>query len=77
MPYATKTFVIPSFVIAGLEAAVLGIPAAAAQERITLEAIGAVRMTRVDEVRRANPPVRPMETAPERDQAAERPSKAR
>jgi hypothetical protein len=77
MPYAAKTFAIPSLVIAGLESAVLGMPAASAQERITLETIGAVRMARAGEVRRASLPVRSMETAPAHDQVAERPSKAR
>ena len=77
MPYGTQTSAIPSLIIAGLGTAWLGIPAATAQERITLETIGAVRMARADEIRRANPELRPARTAPAHEQLAERASKAR
>ncbi|MCJ2094528.1 hypothetical protein MKK67_18815 [Methylobacterium sp. J-072] len=76
MPYRTTTFALPSLGIAGLGAALLGPPAASAQERITLESIGAVRMARAEEIRRANPEIRSVATRPAREQIAERPSKA-
>lgn len=50
---------------------------ATAQERITLEMIGAVRMARFEEIRSANPQPRPAQATPTRDQAAERTAKAR
>jgi hypothetical protein len=50
---------------------------AAAQERITLETIGAVRMAKADAIRRASPELRRMETAAAREQRAERPFQAR
>jgi hypothetical protein len=55
----------------------LSAPDAAAQERITLEAIGAVRMVRFEEVRPAGPGLRPAQAAPARDPAAGRTAKAR
>ena len=50
---------------------------ATAQERITLESIGAVRMARFGEVRAASPELRPAQAAPARDPAAGRTAKAR
>ena len=50
---------------------------ATAQEPITLETIGAVRMARFAEVRGANPELRPAQAAPARDPAAEPAAKAR
>lgn len=52
-------------------------PEATAQERITLETIGAVRMARFEEVRGANPELRPAQAAPARDPAAKRPATTR
>ncbi len=76
MPYRPKPSAVPSLMSAGL-AALLGIPDASAQERITLETIGAVRMARTGEVRGARPEPRPADTAPARAQLAERTSHPR
>ena len=77
MPYRRIMFALPCILLTGLGSALLGIPAASAQERITLESIGAVRMARLDAVRRADPEVQPATTRPARAQSAERPAKAR
>lgn len=74
MPRSTNTFA--AALAAGL-LVLLTPPDATAQERITLETIGAVRMARFEEVRGANPELRPASTAPARDLAAERTAKAR
>ena len=58
MPHHTKTSVAATLPFAGLMA-FLTMPEATAQERITLETIGAVRMARFEEVRGANPEFRP------------------
>ncbi|NEU12814.1 hypothetical protein G3T14_11795 [Methylobacterium sp. BTF04] len=71
MPHPKKTSVAATLSVAGLMA--LLTPAkATAQERITLETIGAVRMARVDEVRGANPGFHPARTSLARDPAAGR-----
>ncbi|TXM96054.1 hypothetical protein FV222_19220 [Methylobacterium sp. WL103] len=75
MPHPTKT-IVAATLAAGLMA-LLTPRAATAQERITLETIGAVRMVRFEEVRGANPELRPAPTATAPDPAAERPVKAR
>ena len=74
MPYPTST--LAAALAAGLMA-FLTTPEAMAQERITLEMIGAVRMVRFDEVRGANPNLRPAQSAPARDPAVGRTAKAR
>ncbi len=79
MPHGTKTAAVPALVTAWLmSAALLGTSAATAQERITLETIGAVRMagSRLDDGRRVNPQVRPAETGSAQEQRADDPSKA-
>lgn len=76
MPHPTETSVAATLAAAAL-VALLSSPEATAQERITLETIGAVRMARFDEVRGANPERRPAQAAPARDPAAERTAKAR
>jgi hypothetical protein len=74
MPYPAKT--LAAALPAGLMA-FLTTPEATAQERITLETIGAVRMARFEEVRGANPDLRPAQSASARDPAAGRTAKAR
>ena len=76
MPHQAKTSVAATLTAAGLMALFTG-PQATAQERITLETIGAVRMARFDEVRRAGPELRPVQAAQPRDPAAGRTAKAR
>ncbi|MCJ2135807.1 hypothetical protein MKK69_17395 [Methylobacterium sp. J-026] len=76
MSHRTKTFAAASLAAAGLMA-LLGTPGASAQERITLETIGAVRMARVEEVRGADPERQPANAASARDQAAGRTTRAR
>ncbi|WP_419951296.1 hypothetical protein [Methylobacterium sp.] len=76
MPHHTKTSVAATLPFAGLMA-FLTMPEATAQERITLETIGAVRMARFEEVRGANPEFRPSQAAPVRDPATGRTAKAR
>ena len=76
MPHHTKTSVTATLPVAGLMA-LLTMPEATAQERITLEMIGAVRMTRFEEVRGANPELRPAQAAPARNPATGRTAKAR
>ena len=75
MPHHTKTSVAATLPAAGL-IALMTMPEATAQERITLETIGAVRMVRFEEVRCANPQFRPPQAAPTRDPAAGRTAKA-
>ena len=72
----TKTLAAAYVAIAGL-ATLLNSPVASAQERITLETIGAVRMARAEEVRSANPEFRPADTAPVREPAGRRTTQAR
>lgn len=79
MPHGTKISALPALVTAGLiSAALLGSSAATAQERITLETIGAVRMasSRLDDGRRVSPQLRPVEAAPAQEQRADDPAKA-
>ncbi|WP_267426458.1 hypothetical protein [Methylobacterium sp. GC_Met_2] len=76
MPHHAKTSVVTTLIAEGLMALLTG-PQATAQERITLETIGAVRMARFDEVRRAGPEFRPAQAAQPRDPAAGRTAKAR
>ncbi|KAB1069482.1 hypothetical protein [Methylobacterium planeticum] len=76
MPHHTKTSVVATLTVAGLMALVTT-PEATAQERITLETIGAVRMARFEEVRGANRELRPAQAAPARVPAAGRTTKAR
>ena len=76
MPHHAKTSVVTTLIAAGLMALLTG-PQATAQERITLETIGAVRMARFDEVRRASPEFRPAQAPQPRDAAAGRTTKAR
>ena len=75
MPHPTTT-IAAALTAAGLMAMITP-RAATAQERITLETIGAVRMARFEEVRGANPELRPAQAAPARDPAAGRAAKAR
>ena len=77
MPHHTKTLAAALLAAAGLTALPGATTDATAQERITLETIGAVRMARFDEVRRANPEFRPAQAAQPRDAAAGRTAKAR
>ena len=72
MSYRMKMFAFPYLVSGGLTAALLGIPDASVEERITLEIIGAVPMVRADDIRSKNPELLPVETTPKRDQFAER-----
>lgn len=76
MPHRTTTLVASTFATAGLMA-VLTLRDAAAQERITLETIGAVRMAQFEEVRVANPELHPAQAAPAREPAAERTATSR
>lgn len=81
MPYRTTTAALSVSLAASLAASLLALllptPAATAQERITLEVIGAVRMARLDPVRGVSPATRPTQATPARDPAAERAAKAR
>ncbi|MCJ2073256.1 hypothetical protein MKK75_31480 [Methylobacterium sp. J-030] len=76
MSQHTQTPVAAALTVAGLMT-VLTASEATAQERITLETIGAVRMARFEEVRGATPQPRPAQATPTRDQAAGRTAKAR
>lgn len=76
MSHRTETFATNSLAAAGLRA-LLGTQDASAEERITLETIGAVSMAKVEEVRGANPGFRPANAAPARDGTAGRATKAR
>ena len=76
MPHHAKTLVAPTLTVAGLMVLLTG-PRATAQERITLETIGAVRMARFDEVRRTSPELRPAQAAQPRDPASGRTTRAR
>lgn len=51
MPYRNIPKAMRQLFMAGLSAALLGSSTASAEERITLEVIGAVRMARADEAR--------------------------
>lgn len=77
MSYRTTTAALSASLAASLLALLLPTPAATAQERITLEVIGAVRMARFDPVRGVSPATRPTQATPARDPAAERAAKAR
>ncbi|MCJ2108186.1 hypothetical protein MKK70_23025 [Methylobacterium sp. E-041] len=77
MPHHTKTLAAALLAAAGLTALPGATTDATAQERITLETIGAVRMARFEEVRGTNAELRPAQAAPARDPAAERAAKAR
>jgi hypothetical protein len=72
MPYHDRKTVIPYILIAELGAALLGSSIASAQDRITLETIGAVRMVRADEIRRADAEPRPAEARTATEISAER-----
>jgi hypothetical protein len=76
MPHHAKTAAAATLIVSGLMAFFTGLQATA-QERITLETIGAVRMARFDAVRRASPEFRPAQAAQPRDPAAGRTAKAR
>lgn len=64
--------VAPYLLLAELGASLFGSAAASAEERITLEVIGAVRRAGSDTDRRANDPERPVEARPFRAVDAER-----
>ncbi|MGU3540762.1 hypothetical protein [Methylobacterium sp. A54F] len=76
MPHHTTTSLAATLVAAGLMA-ILTAPDATAQERITLETIGAVRMARFEEVRPTTVELRPPQAVPARDPAADRTATAR
>ncbi|WCS28572.1 hypothetical protein LOK46_32210 (plasmid) [Methylobacterium sp. NMS14P] len=62
----------PYLLLAELGGALFGGSAASAEERITLEAIGAVRMAGAEEIRRVGAAPRPAEAVQARGAAAER-----